>query len=999
MLVAMPSADARALVLLLAFVGQAVAQPASVGAVYHIDHFTVEDGLAQNKLVAVAQDRTGFMWVGGYRGLQRYDGYSFVRYASLDSAAPPELAGLIKAIRTDARGDPWVEAVEALFRYDASTRRFKRVVLPVSVLHGAWAPDSSGRVWVGGDGALFAIEHDSLSASGVTVQRVFAAPWIDVAAVATSRTGDVWLRLADSAGRIVRLDPRTGAFATFVTGRTVPVRALAEDADGLLWMAGDDGLTLLDPTTGRSREIPALAGHAVMSLARSGPHGVLALSDAGLSEIGNDGRVTREWNTRSVFGNGYLPDAFAFDRDGGVWLASLTTGLFRLDVRAPAFGVLSSRSFPPVALGNDFVTDAAEGSDGTLWISTLRGGAYQVSASGTVIVSLRHGRDDASALASDEVWGIALDRGGTPWLATRGGLCAWDRTGVHCYGPSSGVFDIARDREGWLWIACSDGARSFNPLTRRFGTYVPTASRTLTVFIDTTANDLWLGGEPLGRAHVANGRLVDSLRLTRSGARPGTGMSYQLHRSASGTLWIASDDGLERWDPPQTSEPTRVDLPALEGATVFSIAEDAAHALWLGTSHGLVHYVPSTGASHRYTRQDGVTSGEFNRHAVLARRDGSLLFGGVDGYIEFRPELVPVRHAQPPVVFTHARKVTDGGIVDASLDRTTLLTLDRHDRAITIEFAALSYGATEARRYRFRLEGSSDAEWIETNDHSVTYTPPPSGAYRLRVQAATGEAAWAEPGATLAIDVVPPFWRGRWFEVLALAAAAGLLFGLHRLSLGRALATERLRLRISRDLHDEIGAGLSSIALLSDTARADPRLTDPARSQLRRIGESARDMVADLRDIIWAIDPGADHVDDVVVRMRDLVPTLLPGMRVVFQVPEDHRLADRITMTARRDLLLVYKEILNNVATHARATEVHIELTIASGEVVLTINDNGVGFSANDVRRGTGLKSMRERAQRLGATLVIESEPGRGTTTRLTVRKTRMRRSRPVPTP
>ena len=990
MLIAMQPVSLPAFVFLLVFLGRAGAQTPVKREVYHIDHFTVEDGLAQNKVGAVAQDRSGFIWVGSYRGLQRYDGYSFVRYDVLDSSAPRELAGPIMAIRLDPRGEPWVEAGGSLFRHESSTGRFRRVTLSSGLSRGLWAPDSSGRIWALAHDTLYAIDGSSEPAS----VRIAMSP-IAVVAIATSRSNALWFQIQDSARiSVVRFDPRTGTAARFATNAVRPARRLVEDGDGRVWMASDDGVALLDPTTGRYRELPAFAGRSVTALARSGAHGVLALSDAGLVELSGDGRIVAEWDTKSVFGAGYLPSEFALDREGGVWLASITTGLFRLDVRSPVFHVMSSRSLPPVALGNDFVTDIAEANDGSLWVTTLRGGAHHLSASGTVLGTLRRGSHHG--LPTDEVWSVALDRHGVPWLATTAGLCAWEAGGARCYGPSTGAFDLARDRDGWLWIACSDGARSFDPVTRRFGAYAPTTSRTLTVFVDTTANQLWLGGERIRRARIANGRFADSLRSVRGGDGASTAMSYQFHRSGTGIVWIASDDGLERWDSRQGGRLTRTALPELRRATVFSIAEDTAHTLWLGTSHGLVHYAPATGASHRYARQDGVTNGEFNRHAAIAARDGSLLFGGVDGYVRFRPELVPVRHTPPPIVFTSARQVTDNGIVDASLDGVEHVRLDGHSRAITIDFAALTYGAGAARRYRFQLEGAGGTAWIETNDHSVTYTTPRPGAYRLRVQAAIGEALWSEPGAALAIDVVPPFWRTRWFEALALAAAAALLFALHRLSLGRALGTERLRLRISHDLHDEIGAGLSSIALLSDTASADPHLTDPARAQLRRIGESARDMVADLRDIIWSIDPGADHVDDVVGRMRDLAPTLLPGARVVFQAPEDDQLADRITMTARRDVLLVYKEMLANIAKHAQATEVRIELTAAGDVVALRVSDNGRGFAVYDTRRGTGLTSMQERARRLGASFTIESEPGRGTTARLTVRKTRMRRSQPT---
>jgi signal transduction histidine kinase len=257
------------------------------------------------------------------------------------------------------------------------------------------------------------------------------------------------------------------------------------------------------------------------------------------------------------------------------------------------------------------------------------------------------------------------------------------------------------------------------------------------------------------------------------------------------------------------------------------------------------------------------------------------------------------------------------------------------------------------------------------------------------VQLAGGsEGTWAEPGAALALYVVPPLWSTAGFRTMFVAA---LLFGLwllHRLRLRQLLATERLRLRISRDLHDEIGAGLSSIALLSDAVTANGAIDAPQRKQLARIGQSARAMVGDLRDIVWAIDPDGDRLHDVVARMRDVTDDLLSAVRVHFHAPAASELNARIDMAARRDLLLLYKEILHNVARHANASSVDITLT-ASGDVVeLVILDDGKGFDTDTVRFGTGLRSLHARAAQLGGEFELTSRPNGGTTVRVTVRMT-----------
>jgi signal transduction histidine kinase len=193
-------------------------------------------------------------------------------------------------------------------------------------------------------------------------------------------------------------------------------------------------------------------------------------------------------------------------------------------------------------------------------------------------------------------------------------------------------------------------------------------------------------------------------------------------------------------------------------------------------------------------------------------------------------------------------------------------------------------------------------------------------------------------------------------------------------------------MRISRDLHDEIGVGLSSIALLSESVGSTGEITERDRTRLDKITQAARRMVADLRDIIWAIDPDEDHVEDVVARMRDEASVLLRDVDVTFQTPPASELAEGIGMAARRDLLLIFKEVLHNIARHAHAREVRIELSVKRDRVQLIVSDNGVGFDPEVARTGTGVKSMRERAARLGGRLDIISRPGQGTSVVLTLR-------------
>lgn len=969
--------------------GASTASLAAQGPAPHVDHFTVDDGLAQNRVQAVAQDHAGFIWLGGDRGLQRFDGYSFIQYSTLDSGAPPELDGLIDHI-LDVRGTLWIQASGALFRCDPATQRFVRVPLEHGPhpLSSAWAPDSAGRIWVVDSGAVTWIEP------GITAVPVIHAvagerSWLGTEVVATSRSGVVWLaRAAAGRGSVSRLDVVSGKARTYPLESVTLPMVMLEDARGQVWVGGEGGVEILPAGSDRFLSVPTFRGLLIPALALQDSTAVLVPTDGALSRVDERGTVTERWDLPAAFGASVLPTDVVVDREGGIWVATLADGVLRVDPRTPLFRYASSRSTPPLALGNDFVTALAEPGDGALWVGTLRGGAYRVSDDGKVVETFRHRDGDARSLVSDEVLDFTSDRTGRLWVATNRGLCRFDQPGFRCYALAHGAIGIVRDNEGWFWFANGPSSVvSFDPSTGIFGPEIATTTQVLWLYLDANSGYFWMGGGALMRGRVAAGRVIEPPKPIDATVSPMDPV-YAFHRDGHGAIWLGGHQGLQRWDSGRQGFAV-VDVPELRRMTVFSIEEDSEASLWLGTSHGLVHYSPVTGRARRYRRQDGVLSGEFNRRAALHLRDGELLFGGVDGLTRVRPEPPATGSPAPsPIVFTRWRKVTKNGLIDAPVDTVSRLRLGPGDRAFSIDFAALTFAAGPARRYRYRLEGLSDT-WTESTDHVVTYSTPPPGRYTFRVQSAGGsDGQWSAPGGAVDLQVVPPFWSTNWFRGLLLLALLAAAWTAHRLRLRQALATERLRVRISRDLHDEIGAGLSSIALLSDSAAGSDGLTETDRSGIGRIGQSAREMVDDLRDIVWAIDPEADHFDDVVTRMKDVAASLLHHVRVTFNAPAESELSERIGMAARRDLLLVYKEMLHNVAKHAQASEVSVDIMVRGGAVEVTVTDNGVGFNPGAPRAGTGFKSMQERVARLGGTLAVNSAPGRGTTARLTLRRT-----------
>jgi signal transduction histidine kinase len=299
---------------------------------------------------------------------------------------------------------------------------------------------------------------------------------------------------------------------------------------------------------------------------------------------------------------------------------------------------------------------------------------------------------------------------------------------------------------------------------------------------------------------------------------------------------------------------------------------------------------------------------------------------------------------------------------------------------VLVEFVGLSFPFEGGLRYQYKLEGV-DSEWsAPTEQRSVHYARLAAGSYRFLVRAVNTEDAASSDPVALAFHIEPPWWQRRWFSVTLMTGLIALALLLHHLRVRRILAMERIRRQIATDLHDDVGSGLSEIAILSEVARRQSAPeTAPLLSEAASVARSLRDAMS---DIVWSVDPTKDRASDLVQRMRQVTFNSLQtnGLRVAFSAPDDRQL-HRVGLSPdrRRHVLLIFKEAITNVARHAQASQVEVRIALQPRNLRLSIRDDGCGFHPEDESNGQGLLSMKRRAAALEGRLTIQSEPGRGT--------------------
>jgi len=299
-------------------------------------------------------------------------------------------------------------------------------------------------------------------------------------------------------------------------------------------------------------------------------------------------------------------------------------------------------------------------------------------------------------------------------------------------------------------------------------------------------------------------------------------------------------------------------------------------------------------------------------------------------------------------------------------------------------------------------------EWSEMfsigwgGDAWARYSQLPPGQYRFQVRAATETGEWTEGEAIVAVSVVPPLWHRTWFRLTMLGSAVALLLAGVRYGTWRRMQTrleeterqravERERTRIARDIHDDLGANLTQIALLSELAQTDMDDPGQARTHLRQIFSAARSMTRQLDEIVWAVDPANDSLEETISYICKFAQDYLglAGVRCRLEVPET---VPRLPMSAaeRHNLFLVVKEALNNIIKHAQASEVWLRIKQETDALLLLIEDNGRGF-AEEAKAGStvtgvgghGIQNMKQRMAQIGARFEQQSEPGKGTRVRL----------------
>ena len=697
------------------------------------------------------------------------------------------------------------------------------------------------------------------------------------------------------------------------------------------------------------------------------------------------------------------------DRTGILFVLTSTRGLVRYVPEPTGFHAFVPGEGPEPRLSGSDVTSALVDHAGALWVGRESGGLDCLEPGRSSFDRYVHDPRDAGSLSSNYVVCMCERRNGELWIGNaEGDINIFDRSSRTFRHPaprpdwatpgSNTVTTLFEDRQGTMWVGHYRGLDTVNPASGIFSAVLRWPEETLGlvgsvgVIRQDSRGDMWIG--TAGRGLLRMG----ASRSDTTWYRHEEGDAWSLPSNSvpavcedrTGRVWVGTAAGLalfesasgrfqnhQRWFPREvlSVETGLADHMTLVG--YMGIIEDRHGDLWMAVLGGGVARFDIERRRFRFFgAKDGIVVMGTRRGAFFTTGRGVVYCGGIGGVNWFDPDSVRSEPFIPPVAITHFRVWRDAKFVPPG-DHASF-ALDYTENNLTFEFAMLDFQNPDWNRCAYMLEGW-DREWMPAvRERRVNYSDIPPGAYTFRVRGLTSDGFTSESEASITLTVSPPFWRTWWFAGLAIATLGSVLYALHRNRLARVRETERLRLRIADDLHDDIGSELSGIALQADLIARSLPPDSPARARLTNVGQTIRSAGENLRDVVWIVNPDLDSVPDLITRMRSTAARMLAGHQYTFDSPAADPSVS-LSLEFKRHVLMMFKEMLNNVIRHARATNVRIEVTLQSPRFRLCVADNGAGFDSTSEAGGRGLASLRLRAGAIGGVLTIESAPGSGT--------------------
>jgi signal transduction histidine kinase/ligand-binding sensor domain-containing protein len=951
---------------------------AARGAGYARTSWSVQEGLPSAAVTAIAQDGDGYLWLGSFAGLVRFDGVRFLPWNSLGNPALPET--VVHALVAARDGGLWVgfgnrggvgRIVNGALRVYGP-----RDGLPEATVV-ALAEDHEGAIWAGGLNGLARFRHNRWEqigpqyglSEGTTVDSLYVDEQGDLF-VASSAGVFHW-----EAGEQMKLIAPPGPNQ---------VVALTKDRAGSIWITGPGlAFSRLDAHSSNSPRVPwgtvngsrLLRDHKNQLWVATQGHGLLQV----VGEQWTGQPAVQRFTTQQGLTNNRVISLFE-DKEGNIWVGT-SGGLNRFTPYDTVSPVSNLEEF-----GGRSVQVVARSNDGGVWVGTTDGLVHRTGDK-SLWYTERHG------LPSAMIRALYVDGSGTVFVSTSQGPAVQLADGRFAPLRLPGGLQLTRisamtkDLQGGLWLCDFEGIYLWqHGALTKITKGVTTKRNTPSVAMTDNQGRVWIG--------FAGGGLVVYGQDSFTSYSEADGLSRDtvvaIHQDSKKRIWIATHHGLSRFEGGHFT--TLLQGRGLPGNRLMSVLEDTEGYIWFGTDIGYIRINPEefekavTNSSYRMSYRtidvsDGAEGTPITRGTPNSAHVGSALwFATTSGITVLDPH--SLRDYPSPAPPRIERIIANDHALFAAGVR-----LPARTTRVEIDYTSLTFSDASRVRFRYMLEGN-DNDWVYTGDRrQAFYTNLAPATYRFRVAARIGDAAWVEALAPWDFSIQAYFYQTRWFylacAVLAATAAwSGWRYRMRQIRREYSLViTERTRL--AREIHDTLLQGMAGVALqLHHIVRAIESQPEAAKQRCERARDSLEGYMRETRYAIWHLRSPLVEGIDLRTALRNTADEIIAGTSLICTVRETGK-PFRCAPRVEDHVVRIGREAIRNVARHAHATHVCVDLNYEFPSLFLRIQDDGSGFDPNSLARDKqvhyGLDSMREHAELIGGQFCLTTHIGEGT--------------------
>jgi streptogramin lyase/two-component sensor histidine kinase len=991
------------------------------------DKMTTQNGLSNNKVNAIIQDKRGFLWIGTEDGLNRYDGANFLVFRNSSGCQSCISGNIVTDIAEDSDGILWIGTADGgLTKYD-----YRR------------PPVEQFRQY----------RHDPDDSTSIPVNIINKI----------RKDGNRYLWLATSGNSVVRFDKQREVFEKVVRTGTKTALDIVEAPDGKLWVGRQGGgilkidkKTLALETDRRYDDLYATLPHAAVTSLYADPDSVIWFGswDKILYAYNLKTGVEKAYGKKAAYSfPGDEVNSFLEDGEGRIWMGTRRNGLVIFERRSGRFYNYVHDPSKEGTVADNQVNCIFRDNTGMIWIGTNKGVSIINKTQQQFVQRFLPFAEDEVAIND-----FFVDPQRNLWIGTTRGLFL-RRHGseevqhipiVHqgrqlsvskIYPEQNGSFLLGTDLTLFIFDPSSHKVSMFPNPTQDLVMKKIIDSRIVSIVKDSILGEPVLLVSPYGhfltyydykeRRWVS--RLDSSKKIIQS-FNLKDNLIHKIYKTSDGNLWLATaKEGLGEWV--ENSMP-RVrfhnNLPSqkngLSNNHIYDLAEDSKGNMWIATYGGGLHYFErkirkfshiasannlleglqidrkgnvwmiSDGDLHHYE----VVSGTFTsfdlpdleksggvRGYIYKDNAGKMYVGGRNYFIEFDPSRVTIDRVDPNVLLTDFR------IFNTSYSNLLFgekIQLKYNENYFTVEFAAPEFTPADVR-YSYKLEGE-DADWVDAGDRNfANYSNLDGGNYLFRVRATNSIGVWKTHAVPLRIVIVPPFWKTAWFYVACALATALIIYGIYRYRVNEILKRQSIRNKIAQDLHDNVGSTLSSVAVYSQVAQIQNEQgnREGLRNVLEKISGTSNEMISEMNDIVWAINPRNDSMGKIIQRMESFAKPLCSAAGIELKFHYHPAIGYlNLQMEARNNFYLIFKEAINNAIKYSRCKTITVDIEQRGGTIELQIADDGLGADMQQINQrrkeslgGNGLINMKRRAKDMKGQIDIHSSLGHGCAVRL----------------